>query len=95
MMHHVLAAWQNIGIGAGLVFGILVVMQKAFDRCATLPDTGPRDYRLPMDRRRDLSAPKDLTDYDAIAREQLRRLHDRRRRLNVDNGQRRRGTDRP
>lgn len=92
MMQHLLATWQSIGIGAGLLFGILVVMQKSFDRCITPPDTGPRDYRLHLDRQ-ERPAPKDLTDYDAVAREQLRRLYERRRRVALDNGMRRRKGD--
>lgn len=96
MTYNVLAAWQNIGIGAGLIFMALVLMQRAFDRCATPLDNGPRDYRLPMDRTRELPAPKDLTarEYDPVAREQLKRVQDRRRKVNPDNGLRRRMSDR-
>jgi hypothetical protein len=94
MMHNVLAAWQNISIGVGLIFIALVVMQKAFDRCATPLDTGPHDYRLHMDRKRELpTIAKDTTAYDAVAIEQLRRAHERRRKINPDNGLRRRKSD--
>jgi hypothetical protein len=96
MMQHLLATWQNIGIGVGLIFMALVVMQKGFERCATPPDTGPRDYRLHMDRERELpTIGKDVTprEYDPVAREQLKRLQDRRRKAVPDNGQRRRKTD--
>jgi hypothetical protein len=97
MMHALLQTWQNIAIGGGLIFAALVVMQKAFDRCTTPLDTGPHDYRLPMDRTRERERKdtigKDVTDYDAVAVQQLKRLHDRRRGPNSDNGFRRRKSD--
>jgi hypothetical protein len=52
------------------------------------------DYRLPMDRDRDRAKPKDLTEYDHLAQQQLRRLEERRRRANADSGLRRRKSDR-
>jgi hypothetical protein len=55
------------------------------------------DHRLHMDRRpRELPVPKDLTtrEYDPVAREQLKRVHDRRRKPNIDTGLRRRRDDR-
>lgn len=59
---HVLAAWQNIGIGAGLIFAALVLMQKAFDRCATPLDTGPINVTRHYDREpRDKTVPKSPT----------------------------------
>lgn len=86
-----------------LVIGLLVVlrlMEREFGKYETPFDPSDRkmDLRLPMDRGRDnRPSSKDLTprDYDPIAREQIRRLHDRRRQKNPDNGLRRRKSDQP
>lgn len=98
MTQHLLATWQNIGIGAGLLFAILVVMQRAFDRYANVPPGRIVDFRPQMDRQRERehkdTIGKDVTPYDAVAREHLKRLDERRRMTSVDNGMRRRRTDR-
>jgi hypothetical protein len=94
MMQHLLATWQNLGIGAGMLFAILVVMQRAFDRYAGISPISKLDFTRHYDRKpRELPAPKDLTTYDPVAQVQLRKIEERRRRQVPDSGHRRRRTD--
>ena len=86
-----------------LVFIGFVVLLRLFERAVNKtvtpfdPFDGITDGRVPMDRTRDRNnpPPKDLTggNYDAVAIEQLRRTHERRRRAVPDNGMRRRKDD--
>lgn len=81
-----------------LILACLRLFERAMNRSIIPFD--PRDrieHRLHFDRRpRELPAPKDLTtrDYDPIADAQLKRMHDRRRKPNLDSGLRRRKDDR-
>lgn len=80
-----------------LFLGCLRLFERAMNRSMIPFDPRNRiDYRLLMDRKRELPAPKDLTtrNYDPIADAQLKRMHDRRRKLNPDSGLRRRKSDR-
>ena len=78
---------------------LLRLFERAMERSVTPFDPFDRitDFRRHMDRERDRTnpPPKDLTgrDYDPVAIEQLRRLHDRRRRVVPDTGERRRKGD--
>jgi hypothetical protein len=98
MMQHLLVTWQDIGIGAGMLFAILVVMQRAFDSYANVSPGQIADFRPQMDRTRERERKdtigKDVTGYDAVAVQQLKRLDERRRKINLDSGRRRRATDR-
>ena len=82
-----------------LAFIVLLVLLRLFERAmeksVTPFDPFDRimDYRRHFDRKPRETVGKDVTIYDAIAREQVKRLHDRRRRPNVDNGLRRRMGD--
>jgi len=83
---------------------LLLVCARLFERAINRsiipfdPHNRITDWRLPLDRSRDRQprdvVGKDVTDYDAIADAQLKRLRDHRRKLNPDNGQRRRAGDR-
>jgi hypothetical protein len=77
---------------------LLRLFERAMEKSVTPFDPFDRitDYRRHMDRERDRNPPpKDLTgrDYDPVAVEHLRRLHERRRRIVPDNGMRRRKDD--
>lgn len=77
---------------------LLRLFERAMNKTVTPFDPFDRitDYRRHMDRERDRNPPpKDLTggNYDALAIEQLRRIHERRRQKAPDTGQRRRSTD--
>ena len=82
--------------------GLLVMlrlMERALERSRRPFDPNERisDYRRHYDRRPrdDKTVGKDVTDYDVVAVEQLRRLHERRRQKLPDSGLRRRKSDRP
>jgi hypothetical protein len=78
---------------------LLRLFERAMERSVTPFDPFDRitDFRRHMDRERDRTNPpgKDLTggSYDKVALEQLRRVHERRRRIVPDTGQRRRKDD--
>ena len=79
-----------------LLLTLLRIMEICFERSRTPFDPNDRikDHRRHFDRqpRDDKTVGKDTT-YDAIAREQIERLHKNRRRPNIDNHLRRRRTD--
>jgi len=86
-------------VNAMLAFIILLtalrLMERAFDRSRPPFDPFDRitDYRRHFDRQpRDEAVGK--VTYDPIADEQVRRVQDRRRKPNIDNGMRRRKEDR-
>jgi hypothetical protein len=76
---------------------LLRLFERAMNKSVTPFDPFDRiDHRLHLDRKPRETIAKDVTpprEYDPVAREQLKRLHDRRRRPNVDTGQRRRASD--
>lgn len=80
-----------------LLLACLRLFERALNRSIIPFD--PRDrieHRLHMDRKPRETIAKDVTpprEYDPVAREQLKRVQDRRRKPNVDNGQRRRADD--
>lgn len=92
-MHNILAVWQNIGVGVGLIFIALVVMQKAFDQYAGTHHIGPINFTRHFDRQQRDNKTVPKVTYDPIADATLHKLQERRRSSNVDNGQRRRRDD--
>lgn len=92
--------WTYAPLAFIMLLTILRLMERAFERSVRPFDPLDKitDYRLPMDRMRDRNNPsgKDLTGgaYDKVALEQLRRINERRRQKALDNGLRRRKTDR-
>ena len=79
--------------------GLLVMlrlMERALERSRRPFDPNERinDHRRHYDRKPRDVAGKDTTNYDVVALEELRRLHDRRRQKNPDSGLRRRKSDR-
>lgn len=91
--------WTYAPLAFIMLLTILRLMERAFERSVRPFDPLDKitDYRLPMDRARDRNKPpgKDLTggSYDKVALEQLKRIHERRRKIALDNGLRRRRTD--
>ena len=92
--------WTYAPLAFILLLTALRLMERAFERSIHPFDPLDKitDWRLPLDRGRDRRGTigKDVTprDYDPIAREQIKRLHERRRKPNADNGVRRRRSDR-
>ena len=92
---------MSTGAALQLAFIFFLVMLRLFERAMERsirpfdPLDRITDWRLPMDRTRDRTAPKDLTqrDYDPIAQERLRKVLERRRQKLPDTGQRRRKSD--
>lgn len=73
---------------------MLRLLERALERSRTPFDPTDRitDYRRHYDRKPRDAIGKDVTDYDSVAIERLRRLHDRRT-GKKDTGLRRRRTD--